>query len=411
MFQLVFKFHDTQVARMTRIDNRTARRLWLTSLGLSDAPTGPLDVAAIVRNLGYVQLDTINILTRAHHHILWSRNQKYREKHLAPAMNPRRELFEHFTHDACVLPMEFLPVWQRQFERKAEKLGKSSWFSNMSDVQARADIKARIAREGALSTHDFDSENQRKGEAWSRPPHKMALDFMWYAGELATCHRRGFTKVYDLAERVYPEDLRTKSLPDEDRLNWLCQQALQRLAFANPGEIQRFWDTASAAEIREWLNASKPANAQFEGADGRWHDSFVTPDLEAKIDTLAAPTTRLRILSPFDPLIRDRARLKRLFGFDYRIEIFVPKAKRIWGYYVYPLLERDQFVGRIEARADRKTGILTVQNLWTENGIKWGQGRIARLEAELTRIMRLCDCKDIAWQCPKNPSQPSVIAI
>lgn len=391
---------------MIRIDNTTARHLWLASLGLSDAPGGPLDVAMIVRNLGYVQLDTINILTRAHHHILWSRNQKYRETHLGPAMKPRREIFEHFTHDACVLPMEFLPVWTRQFERKAEKLGKSSWYSGMSNENERAEIRARIQHEGALSTHDFDSQNTRKGEAWSRPPHKLALDYMWYAGELATCHRRGFTKVYDLAERVYPDELRAQTLADDQRLDWLCKQALQRLIFANPGEIQRFWDAASAAEIRDWLTTTQPEAAEYQGADGSWHKGYITPKIEHLISSLKEPAKRMRLLSPFDPLIRDRARLKRLFGFDYRIEIFVPQAKRIWGYYVYPLLEGDRFVGRIEARADRKTGVLTVQNLWSETGVRWGTGRMDRLHAELKRIMRLCDCQKIVWQTEQSAAQP-----
>ncbi len=389
---------------MMEISNQTARRLWLQSLGLLSAPTGPLDVAGITRRLGYVQLDTINIISRAHHHIYWSRNQNYREKHLNPALNPRRELFEHFCHDACVLPMEFLPVWKRQFERKAESLGKSSWFSNMSDARGREEIKARIREQGALSTHDFDSENTRQGQAWSRPPHKMALDYMWYSGELATCHRRGFTKMYDLAERVYPQGLREQDLPDETRMDWLCQEALARLQFASNGEMQRFWEAMSAAEVKNWVQTAKPDTVKWTDAAGKLNESLARPDLVAQIEALPTPTNRIRILSPFDPLVRDRNRLLKLFGFDYRIEIFVPQAKRIWGYYVYPLLEGDRFIGRIEARADRKSGRLNILNLWSEPGQRWGEGRTKRLDAELSRITRLCDCTDVIWQCAREPS-------
>ena len=103
-----------------------------------------------------------------------------------------------------------------------------------------------------------------------------------------------------------------------------------------------------------------------------------------------ATSSRLRSINPFDPIVRDRARLKRIFGFDYRIEIFVPVAKRKWGYYVFPLLEGDRFVGRMEAKADRDQSVLTITSVWSEPGVKWTAPRLAKLDAELTRFARLC---------------------
>ena len=112
---------------------------------------------------------------------------------------------------------------------------------------------------------------------------------------------------------------------------------------------------------------------------------------------MPAPTLRLRILNPFDPVIRDRNRLSRLFGFDYRIEIFVPAAKRRWGYYVYPLLEGDRFVGRIEVKSDRVRGELSVIALWPEPGVKWTSARQAKLDAELGRLARFVGATDVVW--------------
>ena len=183
-----------------KIKNRDARRLWLDRQGLARSPTGPLDLLKIITDLGFVQIDTIRNVTRAHHHILWSRNQNYREPMLNNLLAKDRSVFEHFTHDASVLPMEFYPVWQRQFHR----LGKRAGRYKAMDAEDIAAIRARISAEGPLSTHAFDTKIIGKKEMWARPPHKRVLDQLWYAGELATSHRENFIKYYDLSERVVP---------------------------------------------------------------------------------------------------------------------------------------------------------------------------------------------------------------
>ena len=225
-----------------KIPNRTARHLWLSVNGLGDTPTGPLDPAALIRGLGFVQLDTIQVVSRAHHHILWSRNQTYREPMLDRLLARDRAVFEHFTHDASVLPMDMLPMWQRQFRRMKDKASRSSWFGKHLAEDHLDDIRRRIAEEGPLCTHDFDTRIVGKREMWKRPPHKIGLDFLWYAGELATCHRDGFTKYYDLAERVFPEDLRSQEVPDQEQIDWLCHAALDRICVGTQGEIRKFWD-------------------------------------------------------------------------------------------------------------------------------------------------------------------------
>ncbi|MCW8843241.1 MAG: winged helix DNA-binding domain-containing protein [Rhodobacteraceae bacterium] len=380
-----------------KIDNRTARALWLTSHGLGQAPTGPLDSLDLIQRLGFVQLDTIQVISRAHHHILWSRNQTYREPLLDPLLRDRRQVFEHFTHDASVLPMAFLPMWQRQFRRKKAQVARSSWFGKHLDPELIAQVTRRITEEGPLSTHDFETKVKGEKAMWARPPHKMVLDYLWYSGDLATSHREGFTKYYDLAERVFPRDLPVFS--DAEQIDGLCRAALERIGFGTPGEIQRFWDACTAQEVKFWAEgaAAEVVEVEVQGADGRWTTALACADIEARIAALKEPTSRLRILNPFDPAIRDRARLSRLFGFDYTVEMFVPAAKRKWGYYVYPLLEGNRFVGRIEAKGDRVQGTLTLTNYWTETDRLRTEERAAKLGAELTRLAKLAGLKQVVW--------------
>ncbi|MBO6885112.1 MAG: YcaQ family DNA glycosylase [Marivita sp.] len=387
-----------------KIPNRTARQVWLATNGLSDTPTGPLDLGALIHDLGFVQLDTIQVVSRAHHHILWSRNQTYREPMMDRCLAKDRAVFEHFTHDASVLPMAFLPMWQRQFRRMRDKVSRSSWYGKHLADDHLDHIRRRIAEEGPLSTHDFDTKIEGDREMWKRPPHKIGLDYLWYAGELATCHREGFIKYYDLAERIFPEELRTQEVPDQEQIDWLCHAALDRIVVGTQGEIRKFWDATEVSEVAEWADrhAKTLVPVEVQSADGGWTKALAAPDIEDRIARLTPPTSRLRILNPFDPAIRDRVRLKRLFGFDYTVEMFVPAAKRIWGYYVYPMLEGDRLVGRIEVKADRKQDTLTIQNLWWEPDVRLSQQRQRKLEGELNRFARLASVRDVLWQAPER---------
>ncbi len=381
-----------------KINNKDARRLWIDAQGLSSAPTGPLDALDIIKKLGFVQLDTIRTVSRAHHHILWSRNQNYREPMLWKLLREDRSVFEHFTHDASVLPTDIYPVWRRQFERMGQKLRKRT---SHKDKSLLAHVTARITGEGPLSTHAFDTVRTGKREMWGRPPHKLALDYLWLTGRLCTSHRENFKKFYDLPERVIPADLRSRAMSDKAQHDWLCREALSRLVFATPAEIGRFWGTASAGEVGEWVGAQgkNVQSVEVECADGRWTKALAQANIEHRLHITRPPTSRLRILSPFDPLIRDRARLLRLFGLEYKIEIFVPAAKRKWGYYVYPILENSRFVGRIEVRADRKEGELHILQFWPEPGVVWTTNRANKLAAELKRLSRLVGAAQVVWCC------------
>ncbi len=377
-----------------RISNKDARRIWLWTNGLSATPTGPVDVIGMIRRLGFLQIDTIRNVTRAHNHILWTRNQNFREGMLWPLLQGR-QLFEHFTHDASLIPMETLPIWQRQFRRLGAKVAQGDWYQSGLAREEIRNIRKRIEAEGALSTHAFDTKVQSR-EMWARPPHKKALDQMWYVGDLATCYRESFVKYYNLGDRVFPAHLR-EGLDDQDQVNMLCDQALDKISFGTGGEVQRFWEAMSAQTCKGWLDQQTLVPVSVQAADKTWYDAWGAPDIEDRLERAADPTIRLRILNPFDPAIRDRMRLQRLFGFEYRNEMFVPQAKRRWGYYVYPLLEGDRFVGRCEIKADRAKGWLRVTGFWPEPKVKWTTARLAKFEAELVRFARLAGIRDVDW--------------
>jgi uncharacterized protein YcaQ len=382
-----------------KINNQQMRQLWLESNFLRDAPVGELDVLGIIRKLGFVQLDSIQNASRAHHHILWSRNQNYREIMLDDMLKERQDVFEHFTHDASILPMEFYPMWNRQFKKLESQIKKSKYYDAEQGEKWQKNILQRIEKEGPLSTKDFESKIIGKKEMWARPPHKKALDYLWYSGALSTSHRVSFRKFYDLAEKVIPKVIKQQTLSEHEQIGWLCGNALARLGIGSLKEIRDFWQATDLKEVKSWTENNPETLTEIEWQDfeGKWQRAFAYKNIKKRVKQHVKPSSRMRIINPFDPAIRDRQRLKNIFGFDYKIEIFVPKAKRKWGYYVYPLLENDQFVGRIEIKADRKEGHLNVLHLWPEEGVKWTKTRQNKLEAELSRFADFIGAEQVNW--------------
>ncbi|MGR3761099.1 winged helix-turn-helix domain-containing protein [Roseobacteraceae bacterium NS-SX3] len=381
-----------------RLTNRTARRLFLDRHTLLEQPAGPAKGAALldlIRRLGFVQLDSISTVARAHDAILFARRPAYRPKALKALYERDRALFEHWTHDAAMIPLDFYPHWHLRFRRDAERL-RGRWRNWRRDgFEARFEAVLQHVRDhGPVSSSDVGAD-ERKGSGgwWDWHPSKTALEYLWRSGALTVTGRDGFRKRYDLTERVIEENLRAAGEFDAAAtVDWLCGAALDRLGFATPGEIAAFWDTATPQEARDWCAAQMQAGALeeigIELADGTLRRVFARPGTVAEAETLGPAPGRMRVLSPFDPALRDRKRAERLFGFHYRIEVFTPAAKRKYGYYVFPLLEGERLAGRIDMKADRAGNVLRVAALWPEPGVKWGAARQARLEAELERVAR-----------------------
>ncbi len=389
------------------IPNRQARQLFLHLQGLSAPPNRKLTRAGLlglIERLGFVQIDSINTVERAHHMILFARNQTYDKADLARLLERDRGLFENWTHDASIIPTAFYPYWSRRFLRHTDRL-RARWRKWRPEAfeHMLGDILDHVRANGpAMSRHLRRPHDAPANGWWDWHPSKAALEYLWRTGALAIDRREGFQKVYDLTERVIPEQHRTAAPGDaRNYVDWFCRGAMDRLGVATSGELAAFWEAVTPDEARAWCRdrlGDELIEVEIEPADGsRPRAAFAHPDILDRIADLPEPPGRLRVLSPFDPLIRDRARTRRLFGFDYRIEVFVPAAKRTYGYYVFPLLEGDRLVGRIDMKCDRRDGLLRVTGLWPEPGIKLTATRRRALDAELDRLRRFAGAERVEY--------------
>ncbi len=375
-------------------------------------------VQGVIDHLGFVQIDTINTIVRAHHHILHTRLDHYRPVHLKPLLEEDRSCFEHWTHDASIISEKYLQEWRVRFARYAKQGGKTAWWKARMGGEARKimrEVRRRIEREGPLMSRDFGPRNSAGklsgstgegtgGEAgggwWKWKPHKAALEYMWRCGELAVAKRINFQKCYDFAERIFPDLNHLPLLSDEEYVDWACRFALERITIATPSEISGFLNAINLAEARSWcrkaVNRGEIIPVLVDSADGSPpRPAFALADWEARAANLSNPPRRTRLLSPFDPLIRDRQRAFRLFNFDYRFEAFVPAVKRVYGYYVLPILEQDMLTGRLDSRFERKTGRLEVLGVWWEPNRNPGKSRVSALQGAIRRFSRLIGAKEI----------------
>jgi hypothetical protein len=359
--------------------------------------------------LGFVQVDSINTVERAHHLILFSRNHTYRHGQLSHLVERTAALFENWTHDASIIPTRFYPYWMCRFARERETLRERWRKWHREGFEAVLDrVLDHVRAEGPVMARHLGGDEPKKsggensGTWWDWHPSKTALEYLWRTGELAVARREGFQKVYDLAEQVIPTEHR-QGMPDRQALiDWACSGALERLVFATSGELAAFWDAVTPAEAAAWckkrLGRDLVEVAVEAAKGGKPRSAYARPDFRDRLSEVPTPPGGVRVLSPFDPLVRDRNRTERLFDFRYRIEVFVPEARREYGYYVFPLLERDRLIGRIDMRAKKDDGALSVTGLWLEPRLKFTRAREAKLAGELDRLASFVGAETVRFQ-------------
>lgn len=388
---------------MTRpvIDNQTARRMFLDRHLLLGARSGAgkgEDLQSVIDHLGFVQVDSVNTLARAHDLILWSRRQQYRAPHL-PALMKTRGAFEHWTHDASVISMQHFAMWRHKFAKDKDFMDRRWGAWRRDGFREQLDgVLRQITDEGRCTSMDVGKDEAKgSGGWWDWHPSKTALEYLWRSGDLSVCHRTGFRKVYDLTERVIPPEHLNAHVSQHDMIDWACASALDRLGFATSGELAAFYDIITPAQAKTWCAAAlrdhKIAEVDIQSHDGTLRTSFIGADTARS--GIADPNNRVRLLSPFDPALRDRKRAERLFGFHYRIEIFVPAPKRKYGYYVFPVLQGDKMIGRIDTKRDGDATLVTA--FWPEKGVRMGKARVNALKSEVDRVATFVGGTSVNW--------------
>lgn len=342
-----------------------ARHIWLSAQRLDVAEpfgAGPGATPAAIAHLGYVQIDTINVIERCHHHILWSRIPGYARTHLAQAQSVDKSVFEYWTHALSYVPSADLPFFLPAMKQYRET--PSRWFGSVTPLEVRKMAK-RLREEGPLSIRDIgDDELVDKDHPWaSRKPSKRVLEMMFFQGLVTIGTRQGMVKTYDLMARHFGWDKAPKPATDRQITAYLLDRALRSQGMVSLDSVCHL-DAPRKKAVRELIDSRVRRRllipVHIEGHDKAEH--WAAPETLAG-ERIASPGLT-HILSPFDPLIIQRKRLKLFFGYDHLFEAYVPAAKRKLGYFALPVLVGDRIVAAIDLKTDRAAGKVVIQN-WT----------------------------------------------
>jgi uncharacterized protein len=353
--------------RLTRAD---ARRIWLHAQRL-DEPTpfgnGPDATPAAVKHVGYVQIDTINVIERSHHHILWSRIPSYDRAHLHKAQTVDKSVFEYWTHALSYVPADDFRFFLGEMRR--HHAFPKSWFGSVTKSDVRK-VLNRIRTTGPLSIRDIDDEELvEKHHPWaSRKPSKRALQMAFYAGLLTVGERSGMLKTYELMDRHFGWEKPPKAASEREVTQYLLDRAVRAQGIVSLDSVC-YLDAKRKPAVRKLIEGRvrrrELVPIAVEGVEKieHWAEASV-------FQAAAGPRSELvHILSPFDPLIIQRKRLKLFFGYDHRFEAYVPKEKRVLGYFALPVLIGDKIVAAIDMKADRASRTLHVNKwTWLQNG-------------------------------------------
>ena len=376
--------------KCTSITPVRARRIALRAQGLDgswDQIPGADGAAATVERLGYVQIDTIAVIERAHEHTLWVRQDSYQPSMLHQLLAVDRRVFEYWTHAASYVPMRDYRHYQRRMQARGAR--SRAWLEANADLVDR--VRDRIRAEGALAAADFESDG-RRGPWWDWKPAKRALECLFYNGELMISERRNFQRVYDLAERVLPNGVDVTIPEQDDAARWAVRWPLRNLGVASFSQ-NRYWPGSGdgvTMAVEELIEFGEGVPVRLRGHDAPTALFTLSEALEAT--ARARQNRRVHLLSPFDNLVIRRDWLSQLFDFDYTLECYLPARKRRYGYFCLPILWGDRFVGRLDPKAERKKRLFAVRRLYFEPDFGDWDALLPALADKIVAMARFNGC-------------------
>ena len=347
--------------------------------------TSLANTLASIEHLGYVQIDTISAIQRAHHHTLWNRNPEYQLSHIDTLIETK-QIFEYWSHAAAYLPIR---DYKYSLPRKQAILKNEQrhWFQK--DAKLMDAILKRIENEGPLMAKDF--ANTAKVGEWESKPAKQALENLFMQGDLMISSRKNFHKVYDLTERVLPDNIDAKCPTAQEHIRFLITSYLRANGIGQAGEMAYLLKNTKAlvTSVLKEMYANK--ELQEVHVSGQLYYS-----LPNALSLLSKPmNSQLKILSPFDNLLIQRKRIQHLFNFDYKIECYTPAAKRKYGYFSLPILWDGKLVARMDCKADKKSATLHIYHLFFEEKFSFNEAFKAAFIKELEAFKSFNNCLDV----------------
>ncbi|WP_248796755.1 winged helix-turn-helix domain-containing protein [Pseudomonas sp. MWU13-2105] len=388
---------------------KQARRLALAAQGFqgrrASASIKPVQVNRLIERLGVVQIDSVNALVRSHYLPLFSRLGNYAPDLLDQAawsQGRRRTLFEYWGHEASLLPMSLYPLmrWRMQRASRGEGIYQQMARFGREEQATIRRVLALVEERGALGAGSLSSREEKAGPWWDWSAEKHALEWLFAAGEVTVAGRRGFERLYDLPERVIPAALLAQPQLDEaEAQRGLLRQAAAALGVATEKDLRDYFRLDpgdSRARLAELVEAGELQVGEVQG----WRQPvYCLPDIKVPRRVEASA-----LLSPFDSLIWERSRTERLFDFRYRLEIYTPQHKRVYGYYVLPFLHNERIAARVDLRAERALGRLAVHAVHEEEqGLD--EVGMAVLAVSLRQLADWLGLADIQLNCQRVSAQ------
>lgn len=378
-----------------QISQTQAARIALKAQGLLGQKfnKGKRGVLQVIQQLSYVQIDTISVAQRAHHHTIWTRIPDYHNDMIWDLLSKDKTVFEYWSHAAAFLPMEDFrySLWMKKQIQAMEK----HWHER--DPKVRAYVLDRIKAEGPLQSKDFENPKKGNKPIWfTWKPAKIALGQLFFEGQLMVSTRKGFQKVFDLTERILPEHINTSDPSAEEMADYLIKSTLKAHGLASLAEInylRRGLKASIKRRIEELTENGDLIQLNIKGLDS---DSYYAYSGDIRKNSLRIVNKKLHFLNPFDNSVIQRNRLRNFFNFEFQIEVYVPQAKRKHGYYSLPILWGDEFAGRIDVKAERKSKTLLIQHLWKEGNFKdQSEQFMEAFKLGLLELMNFNGCESI----------------
>ncbi|MGB3341938.1 MAG: crosslink repair DNA glycosylase YcaQ family protein [bacterium] len=380
-----------------RVDLAKARAFFLNKqlLNTTRKLSGKKGVTEIIDTLGYIQIDTINVIERSHHIVLFTRCSDYKKEFLHTLQAKEKKIFEYWAHAASFIPMKDYRFYIRKMKEKPRE---SSWFGMWIKKHRKIlkRTKTRIEKEGPLCASDFsDIKDRKRGPWWDWKPAKAALEILFWRGELMIRERKKFQRVYDLTERILPDNIDT-TIPDinEEKM-FFVRRALKALGLATMQDINKY--IGISGRLNKWVDKMIEAGEINEVAVADLNRPYyiLSHDISKIKRAENELIHRVMFLSPFDNSIILRERTAALFGFNYSLECYVPKSRRKYGYFCLPILWHNRFVGRIDPKADRYNKTLLINNLHLEDN-KLGKAFYKAFNVTLKNLCEFHGCTKIS---------------